>query len=260
MTPRDWSASGGIKIKRAKEHFRNLQAELHAFSKRNPYSAVGEEDPETGDWVTRAVVHEFPDPRWGAITGDVIHNLRATLDHLWGRAMKPGGGRCDEGFPFYSSAEKLEDEVLRAVKRRRKTAMNLLQAIKPYPGGNDLLCLLDALDNIDKHEVLIPAYGAVPFVFIDAVTGLRTLKPDLKPHWLRLDLAEPICPVENGTELDRIPASQRGKVNMNTQIPLTISFGEFEVVKGKPILPLLHQMIEMVDGIEKDFITARLLA
>lgn len=37
----DWQACGGIKVERAKDHIRYLEAEIAAYNKRRPYVAVG---------------------------------------------------------------------------------------------------------------------------------------------------------------------------------------------------------------------------
>jgi hypothetical protein len=66
VTVRAWQASGGVKIERAKEHIRNLEAEIEAFLERSPYRVVTEKDSQGGK-VYRAHILEEPPLRLGAI-------------------------------------------------------------------------------------------------------------------------------------------------------------------------------------------------
>ncbi len=264
----NWETGGWVKIERAKEHVGNLESEISAFHQRSPYSVVGEDDPNTGDWVVRARIRETPPLRWGAIAGDAIHNLRASLDVLWRCVMYPSGGGAGNRkiqFPIFDSADKCEAHHSREIEGPRKGAVDILKALKPYSGGNEPLWLLHVLDIIDKHRGLIPAYSTVGTTIIDLSVGLRHVVRD-DPEWgeipsmrIGLNWAEPACPVEDGAELWRVRAAQRSQVDMNPQFPFTIAFGEAEIVKGKAIIPTLHQSVQTVEGVAGVFATAGLL-
>src|SRR5579862_4233630 len=112
----DWQSSGRVKVERAKEHIRNLEAEIQAFAQRNPYEGRGEIDSQTGDWVLRAHIKESPPPRLGAIAGDAAHNLRSSLDILWRNVMHVDDLSDDTGFPIYNSVKAFESRHGRVTK------------------------------------------------------------------------------------------------------------------------------------------------
>ena len=266
----NWSTSGWVKIERAKEHIGNLEAEIRTFFQGNPYAIVGEDDEDTGDWVLRARIYHTPPLRWGAIAGDAIHNLRASLDILWRLVMYPaGGGEANHlvQFRIYDSTEKFKAHHSREVQGPRKAAVDIYKRLKPYKGGNDLLWLLRTADIIDKHRGLIPAYSTVGTTVIDFSVGMRRLVRDTFPDWgdipavpIGLKWADPACPVEDGTELYRVRSELRSQVDMNPKFPFTIAFGEAEILKGKPVVSTLHQFANLVEGIAQQFAAARLLS
>jgi hypothetical protein len=141
----DWKTSGGVKVERAKEHIRNLEAELIAFAKRHPYDTIGKLDDDTREFVVRARdIRERPDPKWGAIAGDAIHNLRSSLDILWRHVTTAPGTKPDltrgGGFPIYATRDAFENTHCKGkVESRLKAPVKVLKALKPYKGGNDLL-------------------------------------------------------------------------------------------------------------------------
>lgn len=77
----DWVSSGGVKIERAKQHIADLEGQTKAFFQVAPYTLIGEYEPKSRDTVYRwrpvPAAREIP-PIWGAIAGDVIHNLRSS--------------------------------------------------------------------------------------------------------------------------------------------------------------------------------------
>lgn len=94
----------------------------------------------------------------GLITGDAVHNLRASLDLMSADlAQLNGQDRNQIKFPFSVSAAELD----RQIKNKRfdlagQDAVDLLRRqIAPYHGGNQALRNLHDLDIQDKHTALI---------------------------------------------------------------------------------------------------------
>jgi hypothetical protein len=246
-----------VKIERAKEHIRNLEQEIIAFQETNPYDFILERDPESGDRIAIAQIPELPPLRFGAITGDAIHNLRSAHDVLWRGAWSPGGSpysRSVRDFPIADNADRFEANLPRVIKPRRKAIVDLVKATHPYKGGNDTLWLLHQLNNIDKHRTVIPAIALTDQVLFetrDPVTGVWY--PDLRIR------DQPLYPVEDGTVLLRIPAAAWSEVDMKPYFRFTVAFGEAEIVQGKPIVATLHQIARTVDGVCDTFVSARLV-
>ena len=247
-----------MKLQRSKEHIDQLHTEIQAFFQSDLNYIIGETDLESHDRIIRMVVGEPPPKRWGAIAGDCIHNLRSSLDILYALVTGERGKRSF--FPVYNTAEEYTKRFGGHKHATRQPAMNLFAAAKGYPGGNDLLYALKVISDEDKHHSLIPiltwmrpsdlhfrAPGADPAAF---------LKFMIDPAGL-----EPIESVENGTILYRIPvaAMANGEMDMNLQFTAEIAFAEPEIVRGKPLVPTLHQIGHMVQEIGRLFHDAGLL-
>ena len=262
MTVPPWESSGGVKIERAKKHVLELETEIETYRKRDPYEPLAYVDDQAKPRhiVVRARVSELPPLELGAIAGDAIHNLRSALDILWVRVMHPNrvgrANRRGDGFPFFASAKECEARPGGKKESRSDNAIQLVKRLKPYPGGNDPLWRVHALDIADKHHLLIPTIMAVRVAPTElTVTGAAEPLTFTLPD-------RPIHPVEDGTVLFELRAdSFRGqKLHYHTKFTFAVSLGELEVGKGEPILATVHQCVGAVESVVETFITAGLIA
>jgi hypothetical protein len=83
-------------------------------------------------------------------------NLRSGLDHL-AYALFMVGPRGTSGspakhvyFPISDDSTKYVAESRGKVKGMRRDAIDAINAVKPYKGGNDTLWVLHKLNNVDK--------------------------------------------------------------------------------------------------------------
>lgn len=267
MAAPEWSKGGRVKIERAKEHVDNLHREVVAFLESDSHEVVPENDPDTGEFVlvVRALVP--PPRRWGTLIGDTAHNLRSALDYIWRYSWAPTGMRRDtrrDGFPILDSAEAAEARFRTIKKRRHKLIVDLWKAARPYKGGDNHLWALQSVNNLDKHNLLIPAYAAVPSINfatpgeVTAVGPSGTIRHSGGPYQIHLE--EAIYPVEDGTILIRGHADARDLLmNLNPEFPFHIAFGEGESIKGKPVIPTLYGMFQAVEDIAEAYLAARLI-
>jgi hypothetical protein len=67
-------------------------------------------------------------------------------------------------FPFCKDAVSLERTIeSRQIKFAGENVVNAIYTLKPYPGGDELLCGLHALDITDKHQLIITAVRSAEF-------------------------------------------------------------------------------------------------
>ncbi len=160
---RQLPALDGVEIKMAR-------AELHATELDVAFSRVfpGGICPTTVKihdegrrHVYRANHPPEPDPVWGAIAGDAIHNLRTALDHLAHQLVLLSGNTPNNrtAFPILNRPPRkwwgrrqlptIEGGTTEVIRER-------LDSIQPYHRRHthDLDALRD-LDNIDKHRVIV---------------------------------------------------------------------------------------------------------
>ena len=256
----DWASSGRVKIERAKEHIGQFQAETRAFFKADGYRVAIEKDPQSSQATVR--VRGGPIPlRWAAIASDAVHNLRSSLDHLWRQVMYPGGGATVRGeyFPVYASAEKFEASRGREIKGPRKAPVDVLRAVRPYPGGNDALCQLDVIDNRNKHHMLSLTACTLSEAVIESIQPF-TIPGDPRPliaaKLFPLN-GRPQC-VEDGTILVTVVRAP-SVMHMQVQPTFGVAFAEGEILERQPVMPTLLGFAEEVERIAKAFIVAGLL-
>jgi hypothetical protein len=252
--PTDPRTGARVKIERAKEHIADLVSAIALFEETCPHEIVVEDDPDRWQRTWRVRVYEEPPARLGAIAGDAVHNLRSALDLIWRGLMFPGGGgRTNRkiAFGIYDSAEQFKAAQPAFIKPSRKMMMDIVNEAKPYKGGNDALWLLKELDEIDKHRLLLTAYssisrGSITLPWVGALPVLRYTLPVVPGR------EGPLCPVKYNTVLFRHtygPGGRRPDMDVDAEYPIEIALAEPEIIKGKAIIPTLHQLTEVVDNI-----------
>src|ERR1700689_389184 len=144
-----------IKIERAKQHIADLEAELGKTRGKHKEVHLMERDPDFGN--TFLVWRNLPIYSFEslAIAGDAVHNIRSALDQLAYHLAIAGtdGTPCRTVcFPIAKDRDTYEAEKGRKVKGIRPEAIEVIDRLKPYKGGHDLLWRIHELDNIDKHR------------------------------------------------------------------------------------------------------------
>jgi hypothetical protein len=248
-----------VKIERAKEHIGNLAAEIQAFWDSGPYEIVTDDDSEPEHIVYRVLLKGQPAPRLGAIAGDAVHNLRASLDLLIWQLVLANGKTPDPDFAKFRIF-KHPNEVgpgLGKIEGLPESAVDRIKAFRPYESGNHLLYQLHRLDIADKHHVLLPA------VFVGGMMAFNVQKTrEVRDEALRSGQPPPPFvfakyggshPVEDKTEIFRVPKGD-AHMYMKPQFSRDIAFREPEIVKGQSVLGLLHQFANLVEGFVEPFL------
>lgn len=149
-----------VKLDRAQEHVGQLLGELDAFDRPESYLFV----PDHNADLTEHYLHlhlrvPFPGERWGAILGDVAHNLRSALDHLvygvaiWESGSDPPPEHTRLMFPVFDPPKPLPINKVRTLSGPVRAA---IIAAQPDPSHlvDSPLWTLDQLDIADKHRAI----------------------------------------------------------------------------------------------------------
>lgn len=225
------------KVERAKKHLSDFEAARDRFFNPQPYVIEREHDSQTGDDVFKVNNIRTPPVDLALIAGDAIHNLRSALDHLAYQLVLVAGKKTSPrtGYPIFATAERYESEKAGKVEGMSDAAKREIDASKPYGGGTDELYWLHTLNISDKHHELL--------VTMVSISGAQVLMPRwYKPRFRFYNFR---TPVKDG---DVILTCEPG-FDENVNFGLDVAFGEPEVVKGKPILELLYQTTDFVDGL-----------
>jgi hypothetical protein len=146
-----------LKINRAKDHIRELNAAINAFMAKRPFRFIIKHKPIAGEYTLvsrrqKSIPHEL-----SLIAGDAIHNLCAALDMtLYAMARDKAPSPFEIMFPFVREPESLEGRIKSTqVNFASSYVVERIHALKPYPGGNEVLSGLHRLNTRDKHRLLI---------------------------------------------------------------------------------------------------------
>lgn len=251
-----------LKIERANQHIDELKSAIIAFKNSDPYKISAKHDPQSRKLIYYLVDVQPVPLEIACIAGDVLHNLRCALDHLAYRLFRVGAGDTADAkhvyFPIFDDAAKYQAGVQGKVHGMRQDAIDAIDAIKPYKGGNDTLWRLHRLNSVDKHRLLITVGAAFSAMNIGAHAGAFLAEimkkhglPDPPPLDLYASPTDRMFPLKVGDEL--FIDAPDAEVNEKINFLFDIAFGEPGVVEGDSILETLKGMSDLVGNIVSDF-------
>ena len=222
-----------VKLWRADEQAKAFHNEVMPLLKTAyPAKIVRQGDAEPGEYVLRYHAPELPIV-WSVRVGEVIHNLRSSLDHMvWTLVERDQGSPGKHtAYPVFTGKTEFEENI-GMLSRTRKGCMfglgqegiAMLRRTQPYHGWHDggdahesALLLLDELWNIDKHR-------AVPLVYASAQLTSIDVSPTIDDP--RVHIA-PVGPIENGAVLYSLPPGvDQSNVNVKANVSREIELKE----------------------------------
>jgi len=155
------------------------------------------------------------------------------LDHLAYQLVIVGSGSEPSRkveFPIAKDFATYEIEKARKVKGMRPLAIETIDNVKPYNGGNYALWKIHELDNVDKHRTLFSVAHDYLF-FADWFDG---------DYWFK-------------TGTPHFAGVFDGQVEHDTQLEIDKAVGQPKIAESSPLLPSLHQMVDFVDELVAQF-------
>ncbi len=238
-----------LKVERAKKHILDLEAAWDAFYQSGAYEISVNRDTNMGNYFYYLSSAKDIPQEFSLIAGDAIQNLRSALDHLAYHLVCVGkkslGPFSYVYFPIFKDASKYKSMSPRKVQGMRQDAIDAIGDIEPYGGGaGEILWHLNCLSKIDKHRLLLTVWSdlgghnPLPSQYVELArqnpnTGKGSFIPPTVRHF----------PLKTGDVLLVVPESEMQE-NMN--FILRVAFGEPEIVKGKAIIPTLHEMTNRI--------------
>jgi hypothetical protein len=148
------------KLTRSLDLLEQLETEIEAWSNADNIGIeVGEQlEPHV---LTYVLVYHHPIPiGWSAIIGEMIHNLRSSLDnavHL--AALTNGGTGKASAFPVYWDEAKYIKSGRRRIRELPEHARSFIESVQPFASEAAIPHTLHAVEEfwiMDKHRVLQP--------------------------------------------------------------------------------------------------------
>jgi hypothetical protein len=175
------------KVHRAEYHMQKVGGEFASFREQHPIHITVARDADHSAYVFHVWDVQEPDPAWGLIIGDAVHNARSALDHLAYQLLVVGLGRdlTDKEarrimFPISNNPKDFKDNAARRLKGLRDVDLARIEVLQPYnswdesiwgplymPGPpapvSTYMAEVSHLDNADKHRIIQPVWFTTGF-------------------------------------------------------------------------------------------------
>lgn len=231
--------SSKYSLARAKQHISDLQRQIVEFFNTHPYAEIVEIDPDTGEKVHKFKLTKPMPVALPGLAFDAINNLRSALDQAIYAVILLACGRKVRNafFPIARTEADFENAVRGRLKDLPKEITDLVRALKPYKGGNNLLWTLNEICNTNKHAAISPVAvftGSIDYRHAVVTGGARFMPP----VWDR---------AKNEMEFVRLPPG--GKFEAHFSCNTHIAIHDIEFIDGHPVDAILNDFSYVVEGI-----------
>jgi hypothetical protein len=176
------------------------------------------------------------DPLISAEAGAIIHSIRSSLDLL--ACALAARNRFPESrgtyFPIWKTEADFlnpKSRVLEKIKRLSEIDQVIIKRLRPYPGGNKLLCAFHDLDLTRKHRRLLDLFAFPRGIAFDG-EGPITLE-----DWSGLD--------EKAVLVSTPATAPDGEIHVGLQI----AFNEAGVTRGQDIAGPIRDFARLANSI-----------
>lgn len=249
------------KIERARQLKEELQKEIKSFFDSQPYKIDTKSDSQSKRLIYYLIKADEVPEKIALITGDIIQNLRSSLDHLAYKLFTTGPGNGTDGqhiyFPIANDFDQYEKDKNRKTEGLIQQAKGLIDAVKPYKGGNDTIWKIHQLNNIDKHRLLVTVGAS--FGSMDIGKHLQKSMtesfPDINMPAIPLFIkpADNLFPLKVGDDL--FVDGPNAKPIPDMQFKFDIVLNEPGIVEGESLIKILQTMIGSIDSLVPMFKT-----
>jgi hypothetical protein len=231
-------SSAFSKIEWAKEHIRNLHAFLQGFQREGDHRFFLQANSETGN--TDLILKVEPlSVQFLLMLGDAVHNLSSALDHAWmvlTRASRDSAAKLT--FPTNEFWENLITTVANSPVKGTFPEVERLIRDEIAPAKDrkgHRLWAIRQLDNLDKHNLIIPAMQVAAVENFIARSDQGQIFAGG-----RIQLS--------GYGALHTVTSLQGKAELygNTKPSIDIVFREDQFLANQPVLPALRQTAQAV--------------
>lgn len=246
-------ASCHAKIARAKETLDCLDAEIQSLLSQEPKPyEITQRLTNNGRQYQVVVVGAFDIPsRLSVIAGEIVHQLRSSLDHLVCALVASQGGSFTRNhqFPICSSIKRFADSRARgAIDGVSVTAEEIIRSVQPYTSDtpqDTILAVLQRFDNIDKHQLLLIVSAAASVGTNLTIGPLPGLPKSEQPKIVRFHDPGLVAMAEREVILFAIDfETPVQSFHIEAQLVPQIAFKEAGTAKLVEVLKVLKAMLE----------------
>jgi hypothetical protein len=186
---------------------------------------------------------------WNARMASIIQHMRAPYDYIAVELADAHGGHDSHtSFPIYDKPKGFRGNVKRKTHNIPAKAVNMMEAVQPYHGGNYAhLDSLRRLDDDGKHKRI---RGRVDATLIGQGWGLNPIGGS---GWMpAFEMIEMLPgPFTDGQPMMYFRTD--GPLELNPHFSMDIAFSGATSVPGKPVIPTLIAILSVTASIVADF-------
>ena len=236
------------KIKRAKAKFSYLMGSINNYIRSNPYS-IRKQTYGDRFYVIASRDKDIPEDVSFEVV-ELVYHLRTALDKMMVALVArnergtsgvgfPFGGMSSNGEPEQFPTKRMEDGIK---KKLTTDQWALIEAQRPYPGGNDTLWAINELSNEDKHRKDLVEALADPGASVD----ITRLEPS---STVSIGINNPAVIHDQEREVVLFSTDLARNKRIDSTISPAVVFGPIPPVQGQNVLVTLNQQIRLVEGI-----------
>ena len=238
------------KLIRAHENIVNLKVEIQSFIDGGKYPVIPHPDSKGWQEVIDYHRNKVIPKRFSVLSGEIIHHLRAILDHIVWLFSDDLSRRTKWKiieFPIFES-RPMDKERIHLYERKiqgikQPEVRNLIDILQPYHAGKDIadngLLIIHNMDRFDKHREL---------VIVDS-----TAMAEILPAFRSPDIGI-MAQLYNQGELPKtlLPAFGRAVKNYSKVTP-QVSFRNFGRREAQPVIPGLEELLRIIRDVVAEF-------
>ncbi len=220
-----------LRLSRAREHMPNLEEVIQGISATYQNGVLSYLHPESAEWEPVGNPVEFYELRASVIVGEIVHNLRASLDYLVYALAEADSGSVQAGtqFPIADTPQLFTARRNSFLKGISDENVAVIRKYQPY-NGCDWTRQLRDLSNTDKHRELVKVSAN-----LSAVTGANAVVPwdvEANAPVYPLDTAQAVNMYLHGTAFVLLPDGEdvmEALRNLSTQVERLLGIFEYQL-------------------------------
>jgi hypothetical protein len=239
MADHDPFESPKLLLARAKENAAEFRGRCQAFADSDPACIIEELDPRSGDKIVYLRLIKPLSPSVRPVISDAINNCRHALDQSVNiAAIEIRGGKANTYFPFGENAARFASIYDTSRYGPIPTQLRpYINGLKPYFGGDDVLCFLNRITGPNKHQIILTVEASpIGYIASGQLGGDSSL--GIWP-W---DAAKKQC------QIGRCRAGGTWEMNFKT-VSFSISVGNGGPMQGQPAIGALDAFLSKAESI-----------
>lgn len=226
----------------ASAQIEEFERQVASFFDSQPYQRVVEHDAKTrSDTHKIKLTREIPG-QFRSNARHIASDIRSSLDHI-GYASAIATGKSNPRkthFPFARSAGEAGNVKKRNCKDLPNEIFDVFWSFQPYLGGDDTLWALNEIANCNKHRSVVPVGHGLSGGQMMTNFSCDGMCHEMAfpPNWDAEKNEAILCVVDS-----------TANTNYNLQLGFDICFGDIDVLRRQPVIPVLKYLRDIARNI-----------